>query len=232
MEKLLLVATLAYSTVLSAQVTPILHYSFDNSTAEDEIGTQNGILNGTAPCEDRFGNLDRAFYFSNEAYIVHNGLSFGNLNESSISMWVEPDNSSLVGPFSSTMMSTGQWIMNFNRYNTPSVDGHFFGFMDGTSGDNSLLNWVGPISPSIWTHLVMTNDGSTTKLYVNGILETSYPENFLFTDNAYDLYVGVRGYGNNAPADYYDGKLDEFQIFGKALSQTEIDSLYNLPNPY
>lgn len=232
MKKLLLFGAILLTNCASAQVTPILHYSFDNSTAEDEVGTQNGILNGTEPCEDRFGNIDRAFYFSNEAYIIHNGLSFGNLAESSVSVWVEPENSSLVGGFSSTMLSTGQWIMNFNRFNTPSVDGHFFGFMDGTSGDNNLSNWVGPVTAQTWVHLVMTNNGSTTSLYINGNLESTFPENFLFTDNAYDLYLGVRGYGNNAPNDYFDGKMDEFQIFGKALSQTEIDSLYNLPNPY
>lgn len=53
MKKLLLFGCLLLINGVSAQVTPILHYSFDNSTAEDEIGTQNGILNGTAPCEDR-----------------------------------------------------------------------------------------------------------------------------------------------------------------------------------
>lgn len=163
---------------------------------------------------------------------MHSGLSFGNLTESSVSMWVEPESSSLVGPGSSTMLSTGQWNMNFNRYNTPSVDGHFHGFMDGTSGDNNLSDWVGPVTAQTWVHLVMTNNGSTTSLYINGNLESTFPENFLFTDNANDLYLCVRGYGNLAPNNYFDGKMDEFQIFGKALSQNEIDSLYNLPNPY
>lgn len=232
MKRLLLFSALIVSTQLNAQTAPILHYSFDSSNAQDEVGTQDGILYGVTPCDDRFGNIDRAFYFTNDAYIHHNGLSFGPLNEASISLWVEPDNAAFVGPFSSTMVSTGYWTVNFNRYDTPASYGLLYAVMDGTSNDNLVSNGAGPISTSNWSHLVATNDGTTTRLYVNGILESTYAENFMYIDNTYDLYVGVRGYGNNAPADYYEGKIDELKIFRKALTQTEIDSLYNETNPY
>lgn len=233
MRRLLLFSVLLIvSTQLNAQTAPILHYSFDSSNAQDEVGTQDGILYGVTPCNDRFGNIDRAFYFSNDAYIHHTGLTFGSLTEASISLWVAPDNASLIGPFSSTMVSTGYWAVNFNRYNTPSSYGYLYSIMDGTSNDNSVSDGAGPISSGTWSHLVATNDGTTTRLYVNGVLESTYAENFMFINNTYDLYVGVRGYGNNAPADYYQGKMDELKIFGKALTQTEIEDLYNETNPY
>jgi hypothetical protein len=229
MYRLILAASILLTLNVNAQVLDslILHYSFDNGTAQDNVGNQSGVINGAISCDDHYGNSDKAFYFSNNAFIKHDTLDFGSLSEASISMWVKPDLSSFVGP--STFMSCGVWGAFMNIFN---VDGTAFGNMDGSSSNNSAINVTGQVPTNDWFHFVMTNDGSTTKLYIDGQLENQFSENFLWVNNTYNLFLGVRGYGNGAPTNYFQGKMDDFRIYSKALSLAEIDTLLNLPNPF
>ncbi len=103
-----------------------------------------------------------------------------------------------------------------------------------------------------WAHLVFTYDGTTSKFYayLNGV-KLELPDNFTnrygsdpdaggtglgnikfqnatkFVFGAYQNMVGVGG----APDGWmknFDGSLDEFRIYNKALSDTDINSLYEL----
>lgn len=103
-----------------------------------------------------------------------------------------------------------------------------------------------------WTHLAFTYDGTTSKFYayVNGV-KLELPDNFTnryeadpeaggaplgnlkfngvtkFVFGAYQNMVGVGG-APDAWMKNYDGKLDEFRIYDKALIDTDINALYEL----
>ena len=107
-----------------------------------------------------------------------------------------------------------------------------------TKGASSLVKYyaagsyrvstTATLDAGTWYHVVITNDGSTSKIYLDGnttpIGTGSDPTNYV----AAPLKVG--GYfGNNY---YFDGLIDEFAIFSSELSASNVSAIYNsgVPN--
>ena len=104
--------------------------------------------------------------------------------------------------------------------------------------DNNLrtirmdVNGSGRITSSVtytyqeWTHAVFVNNGSAWKLYMDGVEDTGATvSNY---QQAPDVETTARiGTWNHATAREWSGKLDEIAIFNRALSGSEILSLYN-----
>ncbi|MFT7611293.1 MAG: hypothetical protein ACI9J3_000236 [Parvicellaceae bacterium] len=204
----------------------LLHYSFNGANAIDDAGSSNGTINGANLCPDRFGNPNKAFSFFN-SNIFSPSITIGSLSQASMSIWLEPDAAMFTGSIA-TAVQIGYWASYMNRHST---NGTIISVFDASSVDNSAADETNPLPTSNWFHVVSTNDGNTTKLYVNGVLESTYPEPFVWVDGTRDLWLGVRGLGAGSPTDYYNGKIDDFRIYGKALTPAEVDSLFNMANP-
>ncbi len=71
-----------------------------------------------------------------------------------------------------------------------------------------------------WTHLAATYDGSTQKLYVNGVLVGSRSQTGAIALSSGALRIG----GNSLWGEYFTGYIDEVRIYNRALSQAEIAS--------
>jgi hypothetical protein len=82
------------------------------------------------------------------------------------------------------------------------------------------------ISTYVWYHLVFVRDGGTMRIYVDGALKgTNSPAGFAtrsISNVVQPLYVGRIGAGYNTIMD--SGRT---QIYNKALTATEVSSLYN-----
>lgn len=81
---------------------------------------------------------------------------------------------------------------------------------------------------SVWAHVVLVNDGKASgsafkAIYINGKLITSGSTNTADTSLLSTLQIGHYG----ASAVYHNGGLDDFRIFRRVLSPTEILALYN-----
>ena len=93
--------------------------------------------------------------------------------------------------------------------------------------NNTKYNISTPITPSTWTYLLWTIDTSNNwNIYKNGSLIITLsneinPSNFLRTLN----YIGAGQNGQNDPL--FSGYLDEFRLYTKTLSQSEINILSN-----
>tara|TARA_Y100000361_G_scaffold129813_1_gene125503 strand:- start:286 stop:1557 length:1272 start_codon:yes stop_codon:yes gene_type:complete len=80
-----------------------------------------------------------------------------------------------------------------------------------------------------WTHIVLTNDGSTSTIYVNGVsVETADTSgetiNISSSANA--------RFARDNTGNYFTGNLSEAAIYNKALSASEVKTLYNGREPY
>jgi len=83
------------------------------------------------------------------------------------------------------------------------------------------------VTDNEWHHLVGTSDGTTTRIYVDGVLEKSATPTFSsFT------YSGAR-IGINNPGGYYpfNGSIDEVAVYNTALSATDVSQMYNDGKP-
>ncbi|EKD25486.1 MAG: hypothetical protein ACD_80C00046G0013 [uncultured bacterium (gcode 4)] len=78
-------------------------------------------------------------------------------------------------------------------------------------------------------HIVWVFNSSTSKrLYVNGILDATQTTSVSFsTSTSNRMTIGRMG--DSSPDRYLNGAVDEVRVYDKALSQTEIDSLYMIP---
>jgi hypothetical protein len=117
---------------------------------------------------------------------------------------------------------SNNWSLGIADYNVfrPSLGIDSSGTFYSVSSPETL-------SINTWYHVVGVRDGGTLKIYVNGVLKgTNSPTGFAtraITSTIQSLFIGRIGAGSNANQD--SGRA---QIYNKALSDSEILSLYNV----
>jgi len=110
---------------------------------------------------------------------------------------------------------------------TLKVD-NFFGFED-----NGSFGFVDPGSTpeNQWVHFCFTNDGTTIELFVDGTSQgtDSWPGPVTTVP---DLFIGASNdIEDNAVKFHYDGLIDDFRIYNKRLSSSEVNQIYNNTQP-
>ena len=80
-----------------------------------------------------------------------------------------------------------------------------------------------------WVHLAMTYDGTTLRGSVNGTEQTSVASSGagLFDVNFVDRFAVLASDNGYSPVSYASSIVDEFGVWNKKLSTTEITELYN-----
>jgi DUF1680 family protein len=134
--------------------------------------------------------------------------------------------------------STASWTRLFdfgqstaiNMFMTPraGVTGNVprFAITVGGSGAEQRIDGTSALPVGSWVHVAVTLSGSTGTLYVNGqpsgtnTAMTLNPSNL---GNPGNRWIGRSQYGDP----FLDATIDEFSIFDRALSQTELTSLMN-----
>lgn len=97
------------------------------------------------------------------------------------------------------------------------------------------LDGSAPVYPEItsptfvaqtWYHHSWVNDGTSSMLYVNGVLQSSTTKGVLnMGDSTNPVTIG-RGGGAGGP-DYLNGKLSNFKIYKRALTSSEVLQNFN-----
>src|SRR5262249_46257640 len=98
----------------------------------------------------------------------------------------------------------------------------------GAHDDLNLLFSHGAMPMDQWTHIAATLDTSSgdMAIYINGALDATgnsgYPGTGIHTSTA-PVWIGAVNGGSGIQ--YWDGRMDEVQLFNRALSATEIASI-------
>jgi hypothetical protein len=151
-----------------------------------------------------------------------NGLSFnggnGTMNIGAVPIqppwtaefWVNRQDSPA---YSSVLLADVNTALKLEQYDfTRQVGFTQFGVAD------YKFNYIAPAGT--WTHLAYVCDGSTTKLYVNGVLQGSI--------NA-TIALPLGQLGNDKAADHLDGVIDEVRVWNVVRSQGNIQANMNQP---
>ena len=93
-------------------------------------------------------------------------------------------------------------------------------------GTSTNFTFAYSISTGTWYNVVLTIDGSTVKLYVNGSQEgstvTTAPSVYATAGDEFEIGANptYRPY-------YWDGYIDEFAVFNSTLSASDVTAIYN-----
>jgi hypothetical protein len=80
-----------------------------------------------------------------------------------------------------------------------------------------------------WTHVAMVYDGTDKRIYINGQLDAATPQlkSDLIDSSSRAVHIGKR----EEEAQYFNGEIDEVQIFNRALTQPEVNTLFGAVVP-
>jgi hypothetical protein len=199
----------------------VAYYPFDGN-ANDMSGSGNdGITNGDVEWfPDRFGNLRNSAKLNNyTAFISVNNFPFLD-NEFSLTGWIKPIGEFLVDQnFLGSFCSYGEvytHAWNFSYDNSLKR----FNFWDNRNG-----TWLSPyIINNDWVFVAIIYNQGVEYLYVNGTLLNSKSVNTpLNLPSSSYLRMGMLG-GTDQP---FNGAIDDFRLFNRALSESEISVLYH-----
>lgn len=145
----------------------------------------------------------------------------------------------------SSNMSISCWVYPTNTSpNYPNFDG-VVGFRNDVSADFYLLHLstntfearlrnssgtdytasVPGIQINTWQHVVMTYNGSSLKVFVNGTQAVSISASGNISSNTETFHIGGLPFQSNPFM--FGGKLDEVALWSKALSSSEISCMYS-----
>ena len=181
-----------------------------NGNSLDEGGKAFHCINKNATlAKDRFGNVDKAFFFDGTASLTsQTGTS--------------PTNFTYSGWFKFTEVTDGLLFMSTYSGNK------LFGFSAATESNtlrvhyipvNSQKNLKFVISPTIWNHVVMTYNGTILKTYVNNVFVDSITSTSIGTIPNVGFSIG--GYIDI----FFKGNIDDVAIWSRVLSKNEITGL-------
>jgi hypothetical protein len=104
------------------------------------------------------------------------------------------------------------WLTPSNKYTA------YFG-----NGASVVAVQTPAILDTNWHYVVATNDGSTVKIYLDGVLKQTTFTTLSLTPNSQPLNLG-RGNGNRY---FFNGSLDEVAVYPNALSAGSVQAHYN-----
>ena len=95
----------------------------------------------------------------------------------------------------------------------------------GTLGNTGIQATYGTAAlvPNTWTHLAATYDGTTLRLYVNGVQVSSAAVTGNIPTSAYPLQIG----GDNLHGQFFAGQIDDVRVYNVARTPAQIQSDMN-----
>ncbi len=213
------------------------HWTFDGSkmvsnVADSSGNNVHGYLQGQVSTTTTTGKIGQALRLSgaNAFVAVGNSDTLNAPSAVTVSAWVKSGyNFGAVSSAMFGMVSRMDDASPFNGYelgiggNYVSANNKAYFHAGGTYLSNVLIGTT-IINDDVWHHLVGKYDGTKSYVYVDGVLQNE----------------GVKTNNLNNPGELFDigqnydrvhdfrGSLDDIRVYNRALSDSEIKSLYNL----
>ena len=202
-----------------ASIQPDINYSISSTFVDDVSGFRyNGTILNTITTESAPTRYAAAALFNGtNAKIQLPEINFSGLANTYTFSWWQYNTSTSNMPWG---------FSNGNRLNVyhcnplcwNTGDGANNPFKDGstTISPNSLLN--------AWHHMAVTGDGTTTKLYIDGVYRGSATTYKPLTGTK----IFISGWDTGTSYTFNGSKISDFRIYSTTLSQEDIRELYQV----
>lgn len=215
------ILTVDGSRTVTASFTPrpVAHWSFDDDTAQDSAGAHHGTLTGSglafAP-----GQVGRAISISTGTSFVK--IPSFHVPYLTVSAWVK---SAKAGYYTSMVTKSAHPI----GWNPPWQTWQLW-FHENTAqpgfnrGDHGNVASPETIPLNQWVHLAGSYDGTTFRIYVNGVekANASAPVPGPLPETLGNIYIGAPEFSNHS----FLGLIDEVALWDRALGAEEIAAQY------
>jgi len=199
----------------------IAHYPLDGDAKDMSGNGHDGVLYYTTPDNDRYGNAGKALHFDGMNSYVEIPAEKGiNLSDTAftISVWIYVDSTASTRTILSCLYdSTSEFFR-------PYIDsaGNLAPYFQMSAGTDYY------IYSSVWTwyHITYVWDKQYLRLYVNSVLmyEDYFNTLISYTGNQMTL-IGAQWMSSYA-GNFFNGNIDNLTIFKRALSESEVKTLY------
>ena len=186
------------------------------SSAADSKGNNTGTVLGPQWTSDGTEGSALSFDGENDFVLVTNAANLNVTDQITMMAWAKT-----VENKTAKIVEKGDW------------DGHgilqdkwngWGGQIRTASNKSYSLKWNNGIPEyNKWYHIALTYNGAVLKLYVNGQLTNSKPVTGKLHVNGRDFVIG----SNNGAQKFFHGSIDDVRFFNSALTQTEIQAIYN-----
>jgi hypothetical protein len=199
-------------------------------TGADAVGTNHGTLFNSVAFTT--GEVNQSFDLNGaSAHIrIPDSPSLRFSNAMSIEGWISPTE---VGGVYHDIFTKWDIIAFRDQrcYGTGIVPDGTFAFTLCPYGTTTtiVIYSPNPVPINQWTHFVDTYDGSSVKIYLNGVLQTEAAYNLgIFQGNS-EVGIGA-SVGQGTPGQFispFKGKIDEISVYNRALTASEVQAIYN-----
>jgi subtilisin family serine protease len=206
----------------------VVNLPFNNAagtTATDISGNSNhGTLQNGPVWTTGRSNGGLSFDGSNDAVVINSSPSLNSVATSvTVAAWV----------FRSASQTGWRSIVS-RQAGSGSAEHYYLGFNENafrwvvnTTAGYSNLTIGGPAALGQWLHVVGTYDGTTVRLYVNGVEHFSTPHSGTFAAGTTRVVVGSsHNDAAGTPSEGFNGVIDEMRLYGRALTAQEVNALF------
>src|SRR6266699_2923405 len=211
------------SSVISCTAAPpgMVSWWDAEGSGRDIRGENDGTLQGAVTFP--IGEVGHAFSFdaaSNSGVIVPSSNALNSPGGITLDAWVNPSSFPNLGPAvirrDTNNGGTTQYSLNVGDGINPGVLHCNIAGSAGATGGSVPLN--------VWSHVACTYDLQFIRAYVNGVEVASTAATIAIPASSQNLAIGKEDLFTDRN---FDGLIDEAELFSRALTPTEIQSIVN-----
>ena len=241
MRKFSVFANASTSPYWTSPDTALVRYDFETTNSTQTLDTSgNGLHASNVPSvvngpvwfiagTNSQGRIDYAYDFdgSDDAFGTANSSLLQLTTGVTVMAWVRPVSIGAFEKIVAKWRDSGSGSAYVLQVNT----GGEIHFDLDTGGVTRLNAGTGKVTTGTWQHIVGTWDGSTMKIYKNGVEIASRSETNALSCDTSRLAVGCRWDPSLGYRLFFDGDIDQVKVFDYGVSSNGVYNFYQYTSP-
>lgn len=227
-----------YNRVLSFQEVKMLNTGYDTTAGSVDTLTNDleALYQYTGNTNDTSGNANDLTNFgatltNDKNAVANQAYDFDGINDymsraaldlsppMAFSFWVNPVSATSEAIFGEFTGSNGD-TKNYLSFVSGKIGLDQFPPSGGVQSNAT-------VSTGVWTHVVVSWDGSEISYYFDGVLDSTKAYSESYSGGAVTLtQIGSRN-SSGSQVSHFDGDIDEFRIYTNTLSTNEVQALFS-----